>query len=74
VHITDAPSFALVVLADPSVLIVALLVTREGKSFQRITAATPREPRCPIRIDAILRKVPRKVKLIFTYLLCNLPR
>jgi len=42
VHMTDDPSFIVVLLADPTVLIIAPLVTGEGKSFQRITAATPR--------------------------------
>ena len=55
-HMTDDPSFALVLLADATVPIVAPFIIEEGKSVQRTIAGAPSQTPCPIRIDTILRK------------------
>ena len=40
-HMTDDPSFALVLLADATVPIVAPFIIEEGKSVQRTIAGVP---------------------------------
>ena len=73
-HMTDDPSFAVVLWADPTVLIVVPLVTGEGKSFSESPLQLRANRLARSGLTPYSGKVARKVKVIFTFVSTNLRR